>query len=285
MECSAEGAPAQSAIVQRTRERREALAQARDLEKQRRAKARGVADLDTLRCFDDELRASGVVCSSPGTSSEDTMRRQVEALRVGKRSAEAEALRLREEVRHLEDLVDGLVKLLESTGGEPERSNGTDDDTFQHVGLGTAEARTPAVDARHVEVETANHQLDSAMDRRTRDRLETNDVSYKRASAKPPVSFETPALSAWLENTVRLAAPAMAVEKLNASVSRSSSAVGKENVCGLVVGAHASLPDFETARLDLDASPHPGSPSALDKDVRAALRSAEKFMSVERKWE
>ena len=261
------------------------MAQARTLEKQRRAKARGVADLDTLRCFDDELRASGVVCSSPGASSEDALRRQIEALRVGKRSAEAEASRLRGEVRHLEDLVDGLVKLLESTGGEPERSNGTDDDTFQHVGLGTAEARTPAVDARHVEVETANHQLDSAMDRRTRDRLETNDVSYKRASAKPPVSFETPALSAWLENTVRLAAPAMAVEKLNASVSRSSSAVGKENVCGLVVGAHASLPDFETARLDLDASPHPGSPSALDKDVRAALRSAEKFMSVERKWE
>ena len=285
MECFADGAPAQSAIVQRTRERREALAQARDLEKQRRAKARGVADLDTLRCFDDELRASGVVCSSPGTSSEDTMRRQVEALRVGKRSAEAEALRLREEVRHLEDLVDGLVKLLESTGGEPERSIGTDDETFQHVGLGTAEARTPAVDARHVEVETANRQLDSAMDRRTRDRLETNDVSYRRASAKPPVSFETPALSAWLENTVRLAAPAMAVEKLNASVSRSSSAVGKENVCGLVVGAHASLPDFETARLDFDASPHPGSPSALDEDVRAALRSSEKFMSVERKWE
>ena len=213
------------------------------------------------------------------------MRRQIEALRVGKRSAEAEASRLRGEVRHLEDLVDGLVKLLESAGGDLERTNIEDDDAFERVGLGAVEARTPAVDARRVDVETANRHLDSAMDRRTRDRLETNDVPHKRASSQTPESFETPALSAWLENTVRLAAPAMAVEKLNASVSRSSSAVGKENVCGLVVGAHASLPDFETARLDLDASPHPGSPSALDKDVRAALRSAEKFMSVERKWE
>jgi len=117
-ECFAEGTPVQSAIVHRTRERREALAHARHHEKQRRAKARGVADLDTLRCFDDELRASEVVCGSPGASSEDDLRRQIEALRVGKRSAEAEASRLRGEVRHLEDLVDGLVKLLESAGEE-----------------------------------------------------------------------------------------------------------------------------------------------------------------------
>jgi hypothetical protein len=109
-----------SAIVHRTRERREALKHARHHEKQRRAKARGVADLDTLRCFDDELSAaSEVVCGSPGGSSEDDLRRQIEALRVGKRSAEAEASRLRGEVRHLEDLVDGLVKLLESAGGSP----------------------------------------------------------------------------------------------------------------------------------------------------------------------
>ena len=68
------------------------------------------------------------------------MRRQIEALRVGKRSAEAEASRLRGEVRHLEDLVDGLVKLLESTGGEPERPDCVDDDTFERVGRGAVEA-------------------------------------------------------------------------------------------------------------------------------------------------
>ena len=260
------------------------MAQARTLEKQRRAKARGVADLDTLRCFDDELRASGVVCSSPGASSEDALRRQIEALRVGKRSAEAEASRLRGEVRHLEDLVDGLVTLLESTGGEPERPDCVDDDTFERVGRGAVEARTPAVDARRVDVETANRHLDSAMDRRTRDRLETNDVPHKRASSQTPESFETPALSAWLENTVRLAAPAMAVGKRNASVRRSSVA-GKENGCELVVDARASLPDFETARLDFDACPSPGSSGALNEDVRAVLRSAEKFISAERERE
>ena len=272
--------------MQRTRERREALAQARHLEKQRRAKARGVADLDTLRCFDDELRASGAVCGSPGaeTQEQDDLARQVEALRVGKRSAEAEASRLRGEVRHLEDLVDGLVKLLESTGGEPERPDCVDDDTFERVGRGAVEARTPAVDARRVDVETANRHLDSAMDRRTRDRLETNDVPHKRASSQTPESFETPALSAWLENTVRLAAPAMAVGKRNASVRRSSVA-GKENGCELVVDARASLPDFETARLDFDACPSPGSSGALNEDVRAVLRSAEKFISAERERE
>ena len=281
-ECFAEGTPVQSAIVHRTRERREALAHARHHEKQRRAKARGVADLDTLRCFDDELRASEVVCGSPGASSEDDLRRQIEALRVGKRSAEAEASRLRGEVRHLEDLVDGLVKLLESAGEEPERTNGADDDAFERVGLGAVEARTPAVDARRVDVETANRHLDSAMDRRTRDRLEASDASYKHASS------ETPALSAWLENTVRLAAPAMAVatRKRNASVGRSSASLaGKENGSELVAGARASRADFETARLDFDACPSPGSPGALDEDVRAVLRSAEKFISAERERE
>jgi hypothetical protein len=270
-----------SAIVHRTRERREALKHARHHEKQRRAKARGVADLDTLRCFDDELSAaSEVVCGSPGGSSEDDLRRTIEALRVGKRSAEAEASRLRGEVRHLEDLVDGLVKLLESAGGEPERTNIEDDDKFERVGLGAVEARTPAVDARRVDVETANRHLDSAMDRRTRDRLEASDASYKHASS------ETPALSAWLENTVRLAAPAMAVAKRNASVGRSSASLaGKENGSELVAGARASRADFETARLDFDACPSPGSPGALDEDVRAVLRSAEKFISAERERE
>lgn len=271
-----------SAIVHRTRERREALAHARHHEKQfLRAKARGVADLDTLRCFDDELSAaSEVVCKSPGASSEDDLRRQIEALRVGKRSAEAEASRLRGEVRHLEDLVDGLVKLLESAGGDLERTNIEDDDAFERVGLGAVEARTPAVDARRVDVETANRHLDSAMDRRTRDRLEASDASYKHASS------ETPALSAWLENTVRLAAPAMAVAKRNASVGRSSASLaGKENGSELVAGARASRADFETARLDFDACPSPGSPGALDEDVRAVLRSAEKFISAERERE
>ena len=270
-----------SAIVHRTRERREALKHARHHEKQRRAKARGVADLDTLRCFDDELSAaSEVVCGSPGGSSEDDLRRQIEALRVGKRSAEAEASRLRGEVRHLEDLVDGLVKLLESAGGEPDSTSGADDDAFERVGLGAVEARTPAVDARRVDVETANRHLDSAMDRRTRDRLEASDASYKHASS------ETPALSAWLENTVRLAAPAMAVAKRNASVGRSSASLaGKENGSELVAGARASRADFETARLDFDACPSPGSPGALDEDVRAVLRSAEKFISAERERE
>jgi hypothetical protein len=264
------------------------LANARHHEKQRRAKARGVADLDTLRCFDDELSAaSEVVCLSPGASSEDDLRRQIEALRVGKRSAEAEASRLRGEVRHLEDLVDGLVKLLESAGGDFERANIEDDDAFECVGLGAVEARTPAVDARRVDVETANRHLDSAMDRRTRDRLETNDVSYERASSKISASsLETPALSAWLENTVRLAAPAMAVAKRNASVGRSSASLaGKENGSELVAGARASRADFETARLDFDACPSPGSPLALDQDVRAVLRSAEKFISAERERE
>ena len=242
--------------MHRTRERREALANARHHEKQRRAKARGVADLDTLRCFDDELFASEVVCKSPGASSEDDLRRQIEALRVGKRSAEAEASRLRGEVRHLEDLVDGLVKLLESAGGEPDSTSGADDDAFERVGLGAVEARTPAVDARRVDVETANRHLDSAMDRRTRDRLEASDASYKHASS------ETPALSAWLENTVRLAAPAMAVAKRNASVGRSSASLaGKENGSELVAGARASRADFETARLDFDACPSPARPA------------------------
>jgi len=262
--------------VQRTRERREALAQARHLEKQRRAKARGVADLDTLRCFDDELRASGAVCGSPGAETQDDLARQVEALRVGKRSAEAEASRLRGEVRHLEDLVDGLVKLLESVGGEPGRTDGADDDAFHETRVETtarAEVRTPFGDARRVDVETANRHLDSAMDRRTRDRLEASDASYKHASS------ETPALSAWLENTVRLAAPAMAVGKHRPSVA------GKENGSQSVFGARAGSPDFETARLDFDACPSPGSPLALDQDVRAVLRSAEKFISAERERE
>lgn len=270
--------------MQRTRERREALAQARHLEKQRRAKARGVADLDTLRCFDDELRASGAVCGSPGAETQDDLARQVEALRVGKRSAEAEASRLRGEVRHLEDLVDGLVKLLESVGGEPGRTDGADDDAFHETRVETtarAEVRTPFGDARRVDVETSNvRHLDSAMDRRTRDRLETNDVSYERASSKISASsLETPALSAWLENTVRLAAPAMAVGKHRPSVA------GKENGSQSVFGARAGSPDFETARLDFDACPSPGSPLALDQDVRAVLRSAEKFISAERERE
>lgn len=269
--------------MQRTRERREALAQARHLEKQRRAKARGVADLDTLRCFDDELRASGAVCGSPGaeTQEQDDLARQVEALRVGKRSAEAEASRLRGEVRHLEDLVDGLVKLLESVGGEPQpgRTDGADDDAFHETRVETretrAEVRTPFGDARRRrDVETSNvRHLDSAMDRRTRDRLEASDASYKHASS------ETPALSAWLENTVRLAAPAMAVGKRRPSVA------GKENGSQSVFGARAGSPDFETARLDFDACPSPGSPLALDQDVRAVLRSAEKFISAERERE
>ena len=268
--------------MRRTRERREALAHARHHEKQfLRAKARGVADLDTLRCFDDELSAaSEVVCGSPGGSSEDDLRRTIEALRVGKRSAEAEASRLRGEVRHLEDLVDGLVKLLESAGGDFERTNIEDDDAFERVGLGAVEARTPAVDARRVDVETANRHLDSAMDRRTRDRLEASDASYKHASS------ETPALSAWLENTVRLAAPAMAVGKRDASkVINRPSVAGKENGSQSVFGARAGSPDFETARLDFDACPSPGSPRALDQDVRAVLRSAEKFISAERERE
>ena len=274
--------------MQRTRERREALAQARHLEKQRRAKARGVADLDTLRCFDDELRASGAVCGSPGAETQDDLARQVEALRVGKRSAEAEASRLRGEVRHLEDLVDGLVKLLESVGGEPQpgRTDGADDDAFRETRVETretrAEVRTPFGDARRRrDVETSNvRHLDSAMDRRTRDRLETNDVSYERASSKISASsLETPALSAWLENTVRLAAPAMAVGKHRPSVA------GKENGSQSVFGARAGSPDFETARLDFDACPSPGSPRALDQDVRAVLRSAEKFISAERERE
>jgi hypothetical protein len=263
------------------------LAQAaRRLEKQREtAKARGVADLDTLRCFDDELRASGAVCGSPGAETQDDLARQVEALRVGKRSAEAEASRLRGEVRHLEDLVDGLVKLLESVGGEPQpgRTDGADDDAFHETRVeatARAEVRTPFGDARRVDVETANRHLDSAMDRRTRDRLEASDASYKHASS------ETPALSAWLENTVRLAAPAMAVAKRNASVGRSSASLaGKENGSELVAGARASRADFETARLDFDACPSPGSPGALDEDVRAVLRSAEKFISAERERE
>jgi hypothetical protein len=262
------------------------LAQARHLEKQRRAKARGVADLDTLRCFDDELRASGAVCGSPGAETQDDLARQVEALRVGKRSAEAEASRLRGEVRHLEDLVDGLVKLLESVGGEPQpgRTDGADDDAFHETRVETtarAEVRTPFGDARRVDVETSNvRHLDSAMDRRTRDRLETNDVSYERASSKISASsLETPALSAWLENTVRLAAPAMAVGKHRPSVA------GKENGSQSVFGARAGSPDFETARLDFDACPSPGSPLALDQDVRAVLRSAEKFISAERERE
>ena len=281
--------------MQRTRERREALAQAaRRLEKQREtAKARGVADLDTLRCFDDELRASGAVCGSPGaeTQEQDDLARQVEALRVGKRSAEAEASRLRGEVRHLEDLVDGLVKLLESVGGEPGRTDGADDDAFHETRVETtarAEVRTPFGDARRVDVETANvRHLDSAMDRRTRDRLETNDVSYERASSKISASsLETPALSAWLENTVRLAAPAMAVGKRDASkVINRPSVAGKENGSQSVFGARAGSPDFETARLDFDACPSPGSPLALDQDVRAVLRSAEKFISAERERE
>ena len=274
--------------MQRTRERREALAQARHLEKQRRAKARGVADLDTLRCFDDldTLRASGAVEEgSPGAETQDDLARQVEALRVGKRSAEAEASRLRGEVRHLEDLVDGLVKLLESVGGEPGRTDGADDDAFHETRVETretrAEVRTPFGDARRVDVETSNvRHLDSAMDRRTRDRLETNDVSYERASSKISASsLETPALSAWLENTVRLAAPAMAVGKHRPSVA------GKENGSQSVFGARAGSPDFETARLDFDACPSPGSPLALDQDVRAVLRSAEKFISAERERE
>ena len=268
--------------MRRTRERREALAHARHHEKQfLRAKARGVADLDTLRCFDDELSAaSEVVCGSPGGSSEDDLQRTIEALRVGKRSAEAEASRLRGEVRHLEDLVDGLVKLLESAGGDFERTNIEDDDAFERVGLGAVEARTPAVDARRVDVETANRHLDSAMDRRTRDRLEASDASYKHASS------ETPALSAWLENTVRLAAPAMAVGKRDASkVINRPSVAGKENGSQSVFGARAGSPDFETARLDFDACPSPGSPRALDQDVRAVLRSAEKFISAERERE
>ena len=277
--------------MQRTRERREALAQARHLEKQRRAKARGVADLDTLRCFDDELRASGAVCGSPGAETQDDLARQVEALRVGKRSAEAEASRLRGEVRHLEDLVDGLVKLLESAGGEPVRTDGADDDKFHETRVeatARAEVRTPFGDARRVDVETANvRHLDSAMDRRTRDRLETNDVSYERASSKISASsLETPALSAWLENTVRLAAPAMAVGKRDASkVINRPSVAGKENGSQSVFGARAGSPDFETARLDFDACPSPGSPRALDQDVRAVLRSAEKFISAERERE
>ena len=262
------------------------MAQARHLEKQRRAKARGVADLDTLRCFDDELRASGAVCGSPGAETQDDLARQVEALRVGKRSAEAEASRLRGEVRHLEDLVDGLVKLLESVGGEPGRTDGADDDAFRETRVETretrAEVRTPFGDARRRrDVETSNvRHLDSAMDRRTRDRLETNDVSYERASSKISASsLETPALSAWLENTVRLAAPAMAVGKRRPSVA------GKENGSQSVFGARAGSPDFETARLDFDACPSPGSPLALDQDVRAVLRSAEKFISAERERE
>ena len=83
---------------------------------------------------------------------------------------------------------------------------------------------------------------------------------------------------------MRLAAPAMAVGKRNASVRRSSVA-GKENGCELVVDARASLPDFETARLDFDACPSPGSSGALNEDVRAVLRSAEKFISAERERE
>jgi hypothetical protein len=262
------------------------LARARHLEKQRRAKARGVADLDTLRCFDDELRASGAVCGSPGAETQDDLARQVEALRVGKRSAEAEASRLRGEVRHLEDLVDGLVKLLESAGEESGRTDGADDDAFHETRVETrearAEVRTPFGDARRRrDVETSNvRHLDSAMDRRTRDRLETNDVSYERASSKISASsLETPALSAWLENTVRLAAPAMAVGKRRPSVA------GKENGSQSVFGARAGSPDFETARLDFDACPSPGSPRALDQDVRAVLRSAEKFISAERERE
>ena len=185
--------------------------------------------------------------------------------------------------------MDGLVKLLESAGGEPGRTDGADDDTFYETRVeatARAEVRTPFGDARRVDVETANvRHLDSAMDRRTRDRLETNDVSYERASSKMSASsLETPALSAWLENTVRLAAPAMAVGKRNASVRRSSVA-GKENGCELVVDARASLPDFETARLDFDACPSPGSSGALNEDVRAVLRSAEKFISAERERE
>ena len=260
---------------------------ARHLEKQRRAKARGVADLDTLRCFDDELRASGSCVSE----TPDDLARQVEALRVGKRSAEAEASRLRGEVRHLEDLVDGLVKLLESVGGEPGRTDGADDDAFHETRVETretrAEVRTPFGDARRVDVETSNvRHLDSAMDRRTRDRLETNDVSYERASSKISASsLETPALSAWLENTVRLAAPAMAVGKRDASVINRPSVAGKENGSQSVFGARAGSPDFETARLDFDACPSPGSPRALDQDVRAVLRSAEKFISAERERE
>jgi hypothetical protein len=132
---------------------------------------------------------------------------------------------------------------------------------------------TPAVDGGRVDVETANRHLDSAMDRRTRDRLEASDASYKHASS------ETPALSAWLENTVRLAAPAMAVGKHRPSVA------GKENGSQSVFGARAGSPDFETARLDFDACPSPGSPLALDQDVRAVLRSAEKFISAERERE
>ena len=129
--------------------------------------------------------------------------------------------------------------------------------------------------------------LDSAMDRRTRDRLETNDVSYERASSKISASsLETPALSAWLENTVRLAAPAMAVGKRDASkVINRPSVAGKENGSQSVFGARAGSPDFETARLDFDACPSPGSPRALDQDVRAVLRSAEKFISAERERE
>ena len=112
-------------------------------------------------------------------------------------------------------------------------------------------------------------------------------MSYERASSKISASsLETPALSAWLENTVRLAAPAMAVAKRNASVGRSSASLaGKENGSELVAGARASRADFETARLDFDACPSPGSPGALDEDVRAVLRSAEKFISAERERE
>lgn len=189
------------------------------------------------------------------------LRDEADRLRRDAVETSRENERLRGEVKHLEDLVDGLVRLLEGVdaavvGDRPETTHARKHANHKNIVSDTSNG--PSNGRRRAKASDSPYD---ALD----------DLAAETARRGPPASARDETLEAWLEGTV-----ALGIERIE-----------RAHRCA-TVGVRGRALDFDglgdspfdRAR---DAPPPPSRAAA--KDVRSILETAEAFLGSERAGE
>jgi hypothetical protein len=253
-------------------------------EKQLKQKRRGVADLDTLAGFEELMNVGSVWQENKHRSSAEkdekglvaALRAQVCTLIFEKNIFAEDNQRLRGEVSHLENLVDGLVRLLEgeveevaTEGSTAEGTEGTKLETNHSQEKENVPETLPLVPSTPLvfHCEKKNKLTDSAFDKggrmRGRGTPGTTQAGHPDTSKKPAQNpttnysdNKTDSLSAWLDDTVKLSA-------IHSS---------KPVMTNYSRDVNGKALDFEGwSEVDLGSR-------SVDVDVRQVLRSADSFL-------
>ena len=187
-----------------------------------------------------------------------------EAARLRRDAAETEREneQLRGEAKHLEDLVDGLVRLLEGVdaaveGDRPETKDARKHASHENVVSDTSNG--PSNGRRRAAA------FDSPFDA-------LEGLAAETARRGPPASERDDSLEAWLEGTVALGLKSIERAHRCATVGVGGRALDFDGM--------GDSP-FDRAR----RAPSPPPPSACAKDVRSILETAEAFLGSERAGE